>query len=255
MIAWTPASIAARNGVRATSSIESTTGRVRCESSDVSPWPGKCLAHAATPALWSPCTNAATCRATRSPSDPNERIPITGFCGFVFTSATGAKSRFTPAAASSAPSEAATRSVRSTSSTTPSAPLPGYELPVAASRRVTSPPSSSIAIRMSGRSERRSSVSARSCSWLSTFQAYRTTPPSPSASRRRQPVGHDRALEAREDAARGQPFELAHQALTAPAVRPNAILRCTSRKKITTGIAVSVDAAMSPPQSMFRLVP
>ena len=41
----------------------------------------------------------------------------------------------------------------------------------------------------------------------------------------------------------------------APAVSPNAILRCTMRKKITTGIAVSVDAAMSPSQSVFRLVP
>ena len=42
---------------------------------------------------------------------------------------------------------------------------------------------------------------------------------------------------------------------TAPAVSPKAILRCTRRKKMTTGIAVSVDAAMSPPQSVFRLEP
>ena len=41
---------------------------------------------------------------------------------------------------------------------------------------------------------------------------------------------------------------------TAPAVSPNAIFRCTSRKKMTTGMAVSVDAAMSAPQSVFRLV-
>ena len=70
-----------------------------------------------------------------------------------------------------------------------------------------------------------------------------------------KPVGHGRPLEAGEDAARGESLELAHQALTAPAVRPKAIFRCTRRKKITTGIAVSVDAAMSPPQSVFRLVP
>ena len=70
------------------------------------------------------------------------------------------------------------------------------------------------------------------------------------------PVGDARALEARKDAGRGEPLELcAHQALTAPAVSPKAIFRCTSRKKITTGIAVSVEAAISPPQSMFRLVP
>ncbi len=69
------------------------------------------------------------------------------------------------------------------------------------------------------------------------------------------PVGHGRALEAGKDAARRESLEVGHQALTAPAVRPNAILRCTSRKKMTTGIAVSVEAAMSPPQSVARLVP
>ena len=69
------------------------------------------------------------------------------------------------------------------------------------------------------------------------------------------PVGDARALEARKDAGRGEPLELRTHALTAPAVSPKAIFRCTSRKKITTGIAVSVEAAISPPQSMFRLVP
>ena len=34
-------------------------------------------------------TNAATCRATSSESAPNERMPITGFAGLTFTSATG----------------------------------------------------------------------------------------------------------------------------------------------------------------------
>ena len=63
----------------------------------VSPWPGKCLAQAATPAPCSPRTNAATCRATSAGSAPNERMPITGFCGFVLTSATGARSTSTPA--------------------------------------------------------------------------------------------------------------------------------------------------------------
>ena len=69
------------------------------------------------------------------------------------------------------------------------------------------------------------------------------------------PVRHDRALEAGKHTARGEALELAHQALTAPAVRPKAIFRWTRRKKITTGMAVSVDAAMSPPQSVARLVP
>ena len=42
---------------------------------------------------------------------------------------------------------------------------------------------------------------------------------------------------------------------TAPAVSPNMILRCTSRKNTMTGIAVSVEAAINPPQSVFWLVP
>ncbi len=42
---------------------------------------------------------------------------------------------------------------------------------------------------------------------------------------------------------------------TAPAVSPNMILRCTSRKNTMTGIAVSVEAAISPPQSVLRLPP
>ena len=33
------------------------------------------------------------------------------------------------------------------------------------------------------------------------------------------------------------------------------IRRCTSRKNTITGTAVSVDAAISAPQSVFRLVP
>src|SRR5262249_22868383 len=64
------------------------------------------------------------------------------------------------------------------------------------------------------------------------------------------PVRRLRAGEAREDDRRAE----AHPR-TAPAVSPNAIRRWTSRKKTTTGMAVSVDAAISPPQSVFRLVP
>ncbi len=171
MIERAPASIAARKGVSAPSSSDVDDRNARCESTEVSPCPGKCFAHAATPALWRPRTNAATCLATSAGSSPNERIPITGFCGFVLTSATGAKSRLTPTLASSAPSDAATRSVSTTSSTTPSAPLPGYELPRSASSRVTSPPSSSIAMSTPSRSARSSDVSARSWSRLSTFHA------------------------------------------------------------------------------------
>ncbi len=59
----------------------------------------------------------------------------------------------------------------------------------------------------------------------------------------------------REETDARQPLEVVCHPLTEPAVNPNAIFRCTSRKKTTTGIAVSVDAAMSAPQSVFRLVP
>ena len=52
----------------------------------------------------------------------------------------------------------------------------------------------------------------------------------------------------RETPAPGQPR-------TAPDVRLNMIFRWTSRKKTITGIAVSVDAAISAPQSVLRLVP
>ena len=38
----------------------------RCESAVVAPWPGKCLAHAATPVERRPRTQAAPCRPTRS---------------------------------------------------------------------------------------------------------------------------------------------------------------------------------------------
>ena len=68
-----------------------------------------------------------------------------------------------------------------------------------------------------------------------------------------QPVRGLVAGEAGEDAAGGEPFE--GHALTAPAVSPKAILRCTSTKKTTTGIAISVEPAISPPQSTCRLVP
>ena len=65
--------------------------------------------------------------------------------------------------------------------------------------------------------------------------------------------------ELQEPVGRLRPFEAGEEALdhprTAPWVRPKAIRRWTSRKKTTTGIAVNVDAAISPPQSVPRAVP
>src|SRR5882672_2219754 len=114
---------------------------------------------------------------------------MTGLRGFVLTSATGARSRLTPTPASSAPIEAATRSVSSTSSAAPSARFPGYELPDPASSRVTSPPSSSIPTSTSARSARMPSVSRASWARSRTLREKRTTPPSPSATSRRSQSG------------------------------------------------------------------
>src|SRR5207248_1756484 len=118
----TPAPTAAANGA---SSCERLTGSSWCESARVAPWPGKCFAHAATPWACVPSTNACTCRATSSGSEPNERTPITGFSGSLFTSATGARFQLIPIAASSPAIAPATRRVSSTSSTMPSARFPG----------------------------------------------------------------------------------------------------------------------------------
>ena len=95
-----PASIAAANGTssRAASVDMSTfsTGSARWLSTAVSPCPGKCLAHAATPADCSPRVHAATWTAASDAEDPKLRVPITGLSALEFTSATGPRSRVMP---------------------------------------------------------------------------------------------------------------------------------------------------------------
>ena len=126
MTARTPAAIAASNGASAPRRGSSAaTGSTWWESWEVSPWPGKCLTQAATPAPWRPLTKATVCSATRSGSAPKERTPITGLAGLLLTSASGARSRSTPARARTAPIEAATDRVSSTSPAKPRARLPG----------------------------------------------------------------------------------------------------------------------------------
>lgn len=93
MMASMPASTAARKGGASSSSHCSRvcvmTGKPVWLSVAVSPCPGKCLAHAATPERWYPVTSAATSSATASGSAPKDRTPITGLAGLTFTSATG----------------------------------------------------------------------------------------------------------------------------------------------------------------------
>ncbi len=93
--ALVPAAIAAWNGIRSrarsTSRSTSMTGIPWCESTAVSPWPGKCLEQAATPADCRPSTQAAVCRAHSSGSAPKERTPMTGLRGLELTSAVGAQ--------------------------------------------------------------------------------------------------------------------------------------------------------------------
>ena len=95
--AATPASKVAANGtssraVRVAASAV-TTGSSRWLSWSVSPWPGKCLEHAATPVSWTPITQAAACAATSAASDPKLRVPMTGLSGVLLTSATGPRTR------------------------------------------------------------------------------------------------------------------------------------------------------------------
>ena len=205
------------------------------------------------PALCSPRTKAATCRATSSASAPNARIPITGFSGFVLTSATGARFRFTPASTRSAPIAAATSSVSDV------VDFAERGVPrIRASRRRLEPrhvaalfvdrDQDVLALGPQLSRQHRELLSALDVPGVEDDAAEPLVEPAP------DPVGRVGALEPGEDASRRKPLEV-ELIPSRRAVSPKAILRCTRRKKMTTGIAVSVDAAMSPPQSVFRLEP
>ena len=105
MTAPSPTSTARRKGRSSTESMRSRltriTGSARCESTPVSPWPGKCLAVAMAPWSCIPLTKAVPRAATRFGSSPKERTLMTGFSGLLLTSSTGAKGTWTPMARAS----------------------------------------------------------------------------------------------------------------------------------------------------------
>src|SRR5829696_1994369 len=193
MITRQPASMAAANGTssrrRNWSRDLSTAGSETCESRAVSPCPGKCFALAATPVDCRPATHARPCRATRSASLEKLRTPLTGLSARELTSTQGAKLTVQPACRSDQPIAAAVARVVSRSSSRPSTALPGNGAPVAAKSRVTSPPSSSMAMIAYGFSAMMASVSLRSCPGEEMFCANRQTPARPARSRSRSQTG------------------------------------------------------------------
>ena len=134
MTARAPAAMAAANGGRSrlrehgeSTSIRAT---MSCVSVRVLPWPGKCLAQAATPAACSPRHRRGgvpgdQVRVGAEGADADDRV-----VGAVFTSADGARSRLMPQLGQVVAERAVTARVSAGSSTAPSAALPGYGLPV-----------------------------------------------------------------------------------------------------------------------------
>src|SRR3989442_361866 len=118
-----------------------------CESTDGSPFPGKCLAVTRSPFARAPRMNAATKAPTPSGSSPNDRSLMTGLVGLLFTSATGASAHWTPIALASCAVMAAKCSTSFTSPTAPNAM--GQGKPGTSLRREATP-----ALEISGEEQR-----------------------------------------------------------------------------------------------------
>ena len=105
MIASTPAAIALINGGNSISSNRlrscNKVGVCKCESTDVSPCPGKCLAVVSTGYCFAPAINALVVSITSPMVIPKARILITGFSGLLFTSTIGASTQLIPIAKAS----------------------------------------------------------------------------------------------------------------------------------------------------------
>src|SRR5216117_1542640 len=111
-----PAPRAARNGTRSqrssSSMVASTSGKARCESTEVRPCPGKCLATGTSPSESRASTNATPHAAMISGAVPNARSSITVFAGLSRQSSTGASPESNPAARSSRAIALATATAR-----------------------------------------------------------------------------------------------------------------------------------------------
>ena len=118
------------------------TAVAACVSSSVSPCPGQCLAHAATPRLWHARMNALAVAPTASESLPNARFPITTFRGLVLTSTTGARVMSTFTARHSLPTTSpTTRAARAASAAFPTVSALGMVVKCGSRNRATRPPS------------------------------------------------------------------------------------------------------------------
>ena len=242
-IASTPASIAAANGTSSRSAQRrhrraSTRRRPRCVSALVSPWPGKCFAHTLMPPSWKPVDRR----------DDVPRHDVGGRAERAHADDGVARIRVDVRARRERQVDAERRGIaargRRSASAVSSHVVDEAErgraracrCPSVASRRVTSPPSSSMAITTSPRA---------SCSCVaqlgdlcvvdhvlgeqqhateSVADRARAATPGPRADERAQHARRPRAGGRRG----AHPF-------TAPAVSPLATRRWTSRKKIDHG--------------------
>mmetsp|Transcript_24432 Transcript_24432/g.53334 ORF Transcript_24432/g.53334 Transcript_24432/m.53334 type:complete len:280 (+) Transcript_24432:672-1511(+) len=191
MMAATPASAAAWKGGSSTCCRRGRScarvGSSRCESLEVSPCPGKCFAHAATPWRCISRMSEHPMAATTSGDLLNDRDPMTGLSGLVSTSITGAASRSMFTARNSRPrifpAEAAATSGLEASLRTRAAGI----LLNGGPKRATRPPSWSIIINsgLSAASSLRLAQSSATCFGFSMLRANRMTPPKPLSINRR----------------------------------------------------------------------
>ena len=152
----------------------STVGSAWCESTCVSPWPGKCFTQQATPSRNEPRIQAAASRLTSTGSFEKLRSPMTGLAGLLLTSSTGAKFQLIPSDLRPRATAAPTASARSASPLAPSAMAEG-----GCGRKVTrttAPPSWSMPISASGPStSMRSRISAPTSASVPMFLRNRQT--------------------------------------------------------------------------------